>query len=534
MFLIGIIFQEDFIALKLVSAFFLSLFIFYGLGKIILNKFKIEDNNNYFAPFIGFVSYQILTFFCYAIIIILNYNLNYISYFTDIIDIFLIIYILISYRIWGFKNFKLNYYSLLNFAFIFATSVIFIYLFTICENNLNWFNDYSSDLNYLTLNNIYLNDANTELFKPFNNDLDYYTIFQSNYYWLLVTTNSLNIDFELIVKYFVPALYFIIILFLLKGFILEKNNWKSNLLFLLFGTALLFVFGYQNVISEKFYGFYYLFAIIIIFLRYADNYYKDNSYIYFIIFITLLFYSFTYYSLIFTITIGFSIVFYLIYQKENIFTTIYYFLLILFIEGSFYFYAINIFYLIIFVAFSGLVVFLPLTFIYLSKNQKQIYKFEILVKENQKNITFILLMGIGLLFIIAFSLSIDDYFTILNSIFNNSIFWKENIFHVIYFSIPFYIILTTINLFIFLRFYFQKKEQRYQKFNNYFLFFALFFLLLFNMFSLPIWLIFFNLPILQIDIILLVYLFAFLLFFAKFLTNYNFRQNDRISTYIKI
>lgn len=535
MFLIGIIFQEDLLAVKLVCAFLLSIFIFYGLGKIILNNFKIEKNNNFFAIFIGFIFYQIFIFFSYSIIIVLNYNLNYISDFTDIIDIVLIIYILISYKIWWFKSFKINYRSLLNLSVIFIFTFLFIYIFIICENNLSWFNDYNSDLNYLTLNNIYLDNNNSELFKPFHNDLDYYTIFQTNYYWILVTTNSLKIDPELIAKYLIPAIYLLVILFLIKGFILEKNNWKSSLLFILFGVALIFIFGYQNVTSEKFYSFFYLLAIIIIFLRYTDNYYRENSYISFIIIITLLFYTFTYYALILTITIALATIFYLIYQKENIFSTIYYFLLILFIEGSFYFYAINIFYAIIFIAFSGLIIFLPLTFVYLKNNQKQIHKFEILVKENQKNATFILFLVIGLSFIVALSISADDYFSSLSDIFNNAIFWQKNNIETIYFSIPFFIILTAINLFIFLNFYFQKDEdEKYKKFNDYFLLFLILFLLLFNMFSIPVWLLFFNLPIFQIDIILLIYLFAFLLFFAKILTNYNFLQNDRINTYIKI
>ncbi|AHK22668.1 hypothetical protein X271_00582 [Candidatus Hepatoplasma crinochetorum Av] len=534
MFLIGIIFQEDFSILKLFFAFFLLIFIFYGLGKIILNNFKVERNNNYFAFFIGFLFYQLLTFFSYSIIIVLNYNLDYLNYFSDIIDVVLIIYILISYRVWWFQSFNINKKEIFHFAFIYIFTFLFIYIFIILENNLSWFNNYEQDLNYLTINNIINNNSVTELFKPYNNNLDYYAIFQTNYYWIMILTKDLNIDLDLIVKYFLPAIYILLILFLIKGLIIDEKNLRSILLFLIFGIIIIFVFGYQDVISIKFYLLFNFLAIIIIFLRYVNNYYKDNGYLSFIIILTLSFYTTTYYAIVLTISIAFALIFYLIYTKENIFNIIYYFLLVLFIEAGFYFYAINIFYALIFIAFFGLIILLPFTFVLLIKNQKQIHKFEILVKENQKNATFILSLLLSLGIILALSISASNYFDNLTLLFNDPLFKETNNFDSKYLSIPLYIILFTLNLFIFLSFYYQNKDDKYKKFNDFFLFFALLFLILFNMFSIPIWVIFFDLPVPMFDDILLIYVFACLFFFANFLINYNFKQNDRINTYIKI
>ncbi len=290
---------------KIFMIIFSDLIIFYSLGKVFHKYFKFETTNTFFQISTGAFIFYILLFTFQYFLMSFNVEISVLLLFEKIIRMFILIFILITIKIWfNFSSF-LDSKKIFSFILYVVFFIILIYLFYSLQNIYPSFNNFYNDEKYLSILDMNLKSNVNEFMNNslnFNYSIDKYYKFQYYYFnpmikMELYSFNSLSFT----IKYLTPSILFLIINSMFFSISFLRYDSK-NLFSLLFLTLIFYVFYFLaffkiNIFNQFLIPILVFLMLIVSIFKLSENFYFDRKYLLIPILSTILFLSSTYYSI---------------------------------------------------------------------------------------------------------------------------------------------------------------------------------------------------------------------------------------------
>ncbi len=449
MILINIIFQNEII--KFISCIILFSFLFYALGRMIQQKFKIFVLNYHFSFVIGFVVYSVITFVVYLPFVFFIQTGDVLYWVEVIKNLFLLIFCLMSYDYWKISISKITKKSAFSFMYSFLLYFLSFFLFFYFSEQLDWFNEINySDPHYLELD-LFIDSNRNEWFNPIGKNSDSiasYSAFQTNYYFLINLAKLQNIDTETLILYYGSTLGLILVLSSIMTIFSEEKIKKINYLLAPF-IIVIFILIMGSSVSYE--GFYFALPIILILCltmyKHASSRISSQNYIttsFVVISILFLFISV---GLMLYILISVFILFYCILKKEPIVYNAVIFFLLLFPQISLILYVENSLIGIFFI-FISLLIIIPLWSLQFKTKKQELVNLENKIYQKRDVVVFIISFALFILFFLITVFNWSEFISFINDYFSYKIFGFSDK------TILFYVLITIVILILFLPFFF--------------------------------------------------------------------------------
>lgn len=498
MFLTTLFIQND---IAILSLYLFYLFILsYAIGTLIGRHYNFEKYNFFLKINVGFLILFGFNFFFYSFFMLFNTSRDIMILFEKIKEFFVLFFLIFSFKNWIHFNQKLNFFFFKK-TLITVSSIILIFA------------------------TFYFSEKNLQFFNPNQSLENSYPFYQYYYNGISLQIEIFEVSNAIFLNYFLVFLFAYLIYFVTKGVINQnnKNYIFSEILILAISILLIFSINVFSTISE-YYFVIYLFIFSIFFLYKKENYQsKNNFFNQIILFSIFLTFSATNWGIFYFLAFSLTLIFYLLYKEENIYSVFSLALVLLFIQFFLYIYDISILYGLIFFVLGLLIFYYPVASLFKWERSIELLNFEKNLKKNQKKFIFsflLFLFALDLFFIFS---DASGYFDKMGNLLYFDTFAGASRSLNLTISILFFtfIILTNFVLFFYLIFY--KKTNKKDSSFNYF--FSIIFILFFNPFTIVTFSIIFNLS-LNYDIYYLLFLLFIIFFSLDFIK--NIKQKSRV------
>lgn len=235
--------------LIIISMLTVNIFVFYALGAILQGYFSFRRSNSFLSIPLGYVSWQLLSLVLFSVPILFGLSKTWFQLLNLIKDIIIVFIIIMYYKSWA-PSFKLTYNrSLLRAPIGIAITIISIILFTILTKHVP-LNGHEDDLNQYINNmingNHFIFDTgvgnSSNNFWNFNKDkttLDIIENYESFYYWVALTFDSITSTTEQsITNYVIAPIMLIVISLSILGSIIDS---EKSFISYLYGAILILI-----------------------------------------------------------------------------------------------------------------------------------------------------------------------------------------------------------------------------------------------------------------------------------------------------
>lgn len=334
MFLIKIISKNNIVDLTLY--FFLLMFIFYSLGRIVQNKISFKKTNTSLAIPFGFIFYLFITQIFYTPIIFFQFETNVISFIEDIKEILLFILIASYFKDWMPRSF-LTIADVRSIGLKLVSFSILISVFFLMESYVAWFMPLTRDGVTISGNNFMesiskLSDGKTQIFNTHHNTMvSGFEKYETTYYWMANLSFKTKINSEFIIDIFIPLISCIIIIFIVQSFIIDnERSIITHILSFIISFIFLFMIGLIGAENQIFLPFVVEIFISFLLLSFSLRESPNNNMIVVSLFLLCLLSTMTYLSVFIIIILGSLITIVSLDKKGNYVYNVLLFVLILF------------------------------------------------------------------------------------------------------------------------------------------------------------------------------------------------------------